>query len=220
LKENLLANDINQAVKLLTRGGKTPGRVDLMLDNAGFELVADLALVDILLDNRLAEQVILHAKWHPTFVSDVIDADLHKTIQHLQSDSHELTVQFGRRLADYFSDGRLRSRAHLFWNSPSPMWEIPDDIRTDLLGSDLLISKGDANYRRLLGDREWDFTVPFHQVVNYLPVPLLALRTLKCELAVGMNLDQIQQVHNQDQDWMINGKWGVIHFAPAAKDPS
>jgi hypothetical protein len=83
--------------------------------------------------------------------------------------------------------------------------------------STLLISKGDANYRRILGDREWDITLPFHQAVDFLPVPLAAIRTLKAELAVGLEIDQIQQVFNQDPNWMVDGKWGVVHFAPGEK---
>ena len=98
------------------------------------------------------------------------------------------------------------------------MWDLPRDIREDLKKSSLLISKGDANYRRILGDREWDITEGFHQIVDYLPVPLAALRTLKCELAVGLDLDQIQFVFNQDPKWMINGKWGVIHFSPGKNE--
>ena len=98
------------------------------------------------------------------------------------------------------------------------MWDLPQDLTAEFSQSRLLISKGDANYRRILGDREWDFTVPFHQAVDYLPVPLVALRTLKAELAVGLELEQIQEVYNQDRDWLVDGRWGVVHFSPEAKN--
>ena len=100
------------------------------------------------------------------------------------------------------------------------MWELPSDLSQDLSRSDLIISKGDANYRRLLGDRQWDFTLPFHQVVDYLSVPLAALRTLKAELAVGLDLDQIRETYNQDPTWMVDGKWGVVHFASGTTQES
>ena len=188
-----------------------------MLDNAGFELVSDLALADILLSHNLVDQVNLHVKAHPTFVSDVIKADLGKTIQFLTGSEDNDTTQLGKRLETMQKENRIQVKTHYFWTSPLPMWDLPRDIREDLEESSLLISKGDANYRRLLGDREWDFTEGFHKIVNYLPVPLVALRTLKCELAVGLDLDQIQFVFNQDSKWMVNGKWGVIHFSPGAK---
>ena len=38
------------------------GRMDLVLDNAGFELVTDLCLADFLVTSGLASKVVLHAK--------------------------------------------------------------------------------------------------------------------------------------------------------------
>jgi hypothetical protein len=121
----------------------------------------------------------------------------------------------GERLSDYQKSGRLITRSDLFWNSPLAMWELPKELMDEMELPGLIISKGDANYRRLLGDLEWDFTLPFTQVVDYLPTSLVALRTLKAELAVGMDLDQIRETYNQDPDWLVDGKWGVIHFSPA-----
>ena len=189
-----------------------------MLDNAGFELVSDLALVELLISNNLIEQIILHVKAHPTFVSDVIEEDLDKTIKYLTDSSEKSSRELGTRLNKYFEEGKIMSRAHFFWNSPLPMWKLPQDLQDDLKESRLLIIKGDANYRRILGDRQWDFTTPFHQAVDYLPVPMVALRTLKAELAVGLALEQIQEVFNQDSNWLLNGKWGVIHYAKGASN--
>jgi uncharacterized protein with ATP-grasp and redox domains len=217
LQEHLLANDIKQVLRIFSKAEQPISQVDMMLDNAGFELVSDLALADILISQLSVERVILHVKIHPTFVSDVIEADLGKTIQSLTGSQDDLTVQFGKRLETAFKQNRIQTKAHYFWNSPLPMWDVPVDIREDLKESSLLISKGDANYRRILGDREWDFTEAFHRAVDYLPVPLVALRTLKAELAVGLDLDQIQLIFNQDPKWMTDGKWGVIHFSPGRK---
>ena len=216
LREHLLANDIKQVLNVFSGRDPAPRRVDVMLDNAGFELVSDLALVDILLSRQLAERVILHVKAHPTYVSDVIEDDLAQTIKFLSESGEGPTAQFGKRIGAYVQEGRIEARAHFFWNCPQALWDLPDELRDDLKDSSLLISKGDANYRRILGDREWDFTTPFHKAVDYLPVPLAALRTSKAELVVGMTLDQIQFVFNQDPKWLVNGKWGVIQYAPAA----
>ena len=218
LKDHLLANDIKQVLRVFNKADLPVKQVDIMMDNAGFELVSDLALADILLSHGLVEQVILHVKVHPTFVSDMIEADLGKTIQFLTESEDDNITQLGKRLETFVNENQIQVKAHHFWTSPLPMWDLPLDIREDMKGSSLLISKGDANYRRILGDREWDFTEGFHRIVDYLPVPLVALRTLKCELAVGLDLDQIQFVFNQDPKWMIDGKWGVVHFSPRAKD--
>ncbi len=216
-KERLLANDMKQVLRVFNKADQTVKRVDIMLDNAGFELVSDLALADILVSHGLVDQVILHVKVLPTFVSDVIEDDLGKTIRFLTDSEDDDTAQFGKRLEVLVKENRILTKAHYFWNSPLPMWDLPQDIREELKGSSLLICKGDANYRRILGDREWDFTEGFHRAVDYMPVPLVALRTLKSELAVGLDLDQIQYVFNQDSSWMINGKWAVIHFSPGTK---
>ncbi len=59
--------------------------VDLVMDNAGFELVADLALADFLLSAGLADRVRLRVKRHPWFVSDTTVRDVWWTIQQLES---------------------------------------------------------------------------------------------------------------------------------------
>jgi len=215
LKEHLLADHSKQIIKALTKSNEGPRQVDIMLDNAGFELVCDLGLVDILLAYDLTTTIILHLKAHPTYVSDVIEEDIQKTVDYLKSSTSNDVSSLGTRLEGNLKEKKILLKADYFWNSPLAMWELPASLRIGLKDSTLLISKGDANYRRLLGDREWDFTLPFHQVIDYLPVPLAALRTLKAELAVGLDIDQIQYVYNQDPKWLVDGKWGVLHYAPA-----
>jgi hypothetical protein len=113
--------------------------------------------------------------------------------------------------------GRLSLHNDWFWNSPLPGWEMPEALRRDLLGAALLISKGDANYRRWLGDRHWPFTTPFGDVVSYAPAPLVALRTLKAEVMAGLTEEKLRWVRKTDPDWLANGSWGVIqYFRPGA----
>lgn len=214
LQDHLLANHIQTVVDRLLNGKEPARQVDLMLDNAGFELVADLGLADLLLGLGLVETLTLHVKAHPTFVSDVIQADVGQTIAFLLAGSDQHVAEFGRRIETNQNRGKLQIKPNYFWNSPLAMWDFPQELAEGWRGSAMLISKGDANYRRILGDRQWDFTTPFPQAVDYLPLPLAALRTLKAELAVGLELDQIREVFNQDPDWLTDGKWGVIHFSP------
>jgi hypothetical protein len=89
---------------------------------------------------------------------------------------------------------------------------MPASLTGELAQADLVISKGDANYRRLLGDRHWAFTTPFTEIVSYFPAPLVALRTLKAELVCGLEPGQADSVAEQDPDWMVNGCWGLIQF--------
>jgi uncharacterized protein with ATP-grasp and redox domains len=216
LESYLLADDTDRILDQIENTEAEKPRLDLLLDNAGFELVTDLGLADTLIRFGFVSTVVLHVKAHPTFVSDVIEIDVPQAIDFLSSAKDNATRALGTRLEEYSKDGRLKIQSRLFWNSPLAMWELPTELRSELAKSDLIISKGDANFRRLLGDREWDFTTSFQQVVDYLPAPLAALRTLKAELALGMTLNSIQETYNQDPEWLVDGKWGVIHFSPAA----
>lgn len=196
-------------------GLETPTvRVDFIMDNAGFELVCDLCLADFLLSSETAAAVHLHLKSHPTFVSDAMVKDVQQAIELLAADSHQDVGALARRLQEHVEDGRLRLQHHLFWTSPLPFWQMPTALRQELAHSHLIISKGDANYRRLLGDRHWPFTTPFADVVTYAPAPLAALRTLKSEIATGLQPGQPQEMTQKDPDWSTNGQWGLVQFAP------
>ena len=78
---NLLADDFDQllaeASKALEAGGR---RVDIVVDNAGFELVTDLCLADFLVSSGVASEVVFQLKAHPTFVSDAMAKDLQQHI--------------------------------------------------------------------------------------------------------------------------------------------
>jgi hypothetical protein len=89
---------------------------------------------------------------------------------------------------------------------------MPDLLRQDLAQSDLVFIKGDANYRRLIGDYHWSFTSTFQDIVCYFPAPLTVLRTLKSELIVGLQQNQVEEVSREDSQWLINGQWGVIQL--------
>jgi uncharacterized protein with ATP-grasp and redox domains len=187
-------------------------RIDILLDNAGFELAADLHLVTYLLSHNLARHVRLLAKVHPVFVSDALQKDVRQTISFLAAAEDEDVATIGRRLEGFMAAGRLSLHDDWFWNSPLPGWEMPERVRRDLAGAELLVSKGDANYRRWLGDRHWPFTTPFGEVVSYTPAPLVALRTLKAEVMVGLPEETLRRVSQADPGWLANGSWGVIQY--------
>lgn len=194
-------------------------RIDFMVDNAGFELVSDLIFADYLLGIGLAATVRLHVKPHPTFVSDALIKDVHTTLKFFQTDDDPQVNALGFRLADYWEQDRLQVRDNFFWTSPLPGWEIPFPVERELSQSSLVISKGDANYRRLLGDLDWPYETPFVDILAYFPAPIVALRTVKAEIACGLQPGQAEAVLTQDPDWMVNGRWGVVQFAkPKTKD--
>jgi hypothetical protein len=209
-RSHLLVDDRQAAADYLADGVE---RVDFVLDNAGLELASDLALADALLCSQAAGQVVFNLKAHPTFVSDAMEFDVHAAVRAFSESEHPAAQALGRRLESHLSAGKLLLTWHFFWNSPLPLWEMPADLHLAMDGSGLWIFKGDANYRRILGDRHWPQEAAFADLTRYRPDPLLALRVLKSEIVVGLQPGQAQAASQKDPQWMIDGKWGLIQFA-------
>lgn len=188
------------------------GRFDIIVDNAGFELFCDLCLAEFLLSSQIAGEVCLHLKAHPTFVSDAMLKDVDYTLEFLSAEGDSEVKSLISRLQKYLKESRLTLRDHPFWTTPLVFWDMPEPLRQELAPASLILLKGDANYRRLLGDCQWSFTTPFTEIVCYFPASLAALRTLKSELAAGLQLGQAEAMSQKDAEWLTNGRWGVIQF--------
>ncbi len=208
--EHVLADDTTALLDTIEGFDPKLTRVDIILDNAGYELVADLALADFLVGSGRAGQITLHAKCYPVFVSDALVQDILTTLDWLCLSAKQPEREMGIRLRLHLISGALRLSQHPFWTSPLAAWQMPADLAHELDSSALLIWKGDANYRRLLGDRHWSIDTPFASVVSYFKAATLAMRTCKSEIAVGISPECVP---NRDETWMYNGKWGLIQFA-------
>lgn len=181
-EKNILANDIPAAYELVAkakREGREERRVDIVLDNAGFELYVDLILAGYLLSAGLATHVVLHPKSIPWFVSDVLPSDFATLLGAIASPRHfyetpteddkllgitpdhlseasvdELSFLF-QEWSRFHAEGRLILRPNRFWTHPGSYWRLPyveQDLFDDLKTSELVIFKGDLNYRKLTGD--------------------------------------------------------------------
>jgi hypothetical protein len=219
----LLCNDAMAAIKLLERSSAfaaataTPLRLCIVLDNCGLELLQDLRLVDCLLAAFPHCTLTLQAKRLPTFVSDATEADVAAHVQWLGQRLAQCApaVALGQRLSAALATGRLVVTSHPFWNSPRPLWGLPVELEHFLAGQALAVFKGDANYRRLLGDLHWPYATGFGGLVGgYAPCPVLALRTCKCGLAVGIAPGaQARAEASSREDWLTSGKYGLVQLA-------
>jgi hypothetical protein len=209
--DDLLVDDSVDATNRLLNMG---GAVHIIADNTGSELAMDLALIDTLLEG-VAEQVILHVKIHPTFVSDATVSDVLILVEALESGNHGGSAKaLGERLRGMLFDGRLCLAPDSFWNSSQLLWEIPPRLTSIFQQATLVILKGDANYRRAVGDALWPADTPFTAVTEYFPAPLLALRTLKSDPVVGLPPGMAEQLEGIDSQWRVNGRRGVIQYKP------
>jgi damage-control phosphatase, subfamily III len=181
-EKNIIVNDLEAAYDVLKKakkGGKRDRQVDIVLDNAGFELYVDLILAGFLLSAGLATNVILRPKSIPWFVSDVLPqdfADLLNALNNAQSfystpsddeknsgrkveplsekELSELSFLF-QEWSTFHAEGQLLLRGNRFWTHGGSFWRLPSSeprLLEDLQESELVIFKGDLNYRKLTGD--------------------------------------------------------------------
>ena len=156
--------------------------------------------------------VTLHAKDEPVFVSDVTVPDLEQTLVWITEHGG---ADLADRLRGYLADGRLSIEAHSFYTSPLAYWQLPPDLVAVYQAHAIVILKGDANYRRLLGDLHWPFDVPFDQVAGYFPAPVCALRTLKSGVCCGVPRALQDHARDESASWCVSGKFGVVQFCSA-----
>ena len=206
-RENLLADDTAATWEWLR--AKQPSRIAIMADNTGTELLMDLALIDFLLEAGLAAEVRLYLKPQPFFVSDAMAADVQAGLDALGAGG-----EAARALAERTKDALVRHDLALIehWFSATSLfyYQLPVDLLAELARVELVILKGDVNYRRLLGDAHWLSSAPYADAVSYFPAPLVALRTLKGEIITGLAPGQAERLAVDDPAWLVNGRRGVI----------
>ncbi|MDR1933582.1 MAG: protein-glutamate O-methyltransferase family protein [Spirochaetales bacterium] len=180
----------------------------VILDNAGAELTADLVFVWLYLASDPGRRAVLHAKKAPTFVSDAMIKDIRGAAAKLGS--VRFSARIGEDLQRFLCGGRLRLADHYFWNGPKHFPKMPQEIREDLAGADVTLLKGDANFRRMIEDRSWPFSVNLETLTGWFPGNYAILRTLKSEAATDIPGGLSARMDAQDPGWLTNGRWGFI----------
>ncbi|KIY50418.1 DUF89-domain-containing protein [Fistulina hepatica ATCC 64428] len=230
-EKNILGNHLNQlwdTVKDLRE--KTGGRIDFVLDNAGFELYCDCVYADFLIQSGLARQVHFHGKRFPWFVSDVTRKDWEWLLNsmvygQLFSKATDVEVEslrrLGRRWKEYEKNGQWVYEQHPFFCSGYTFWDMnkeSPDLFLHLSRSDLVIFKGDLNHRKLTYDCAAPASTPFEVAIgpmaNAAGAPKVAsLRTIKSDVVVGLgeNGDEIaEKLDETEPGWKISGKYAVV----------
>ncbi len=208
-RRNILIDHTDEVRELLAGGLQ---RVDFINDNVGMELLFDLALADFLLVQGWVRAVVFHLKDRPFFVSDAMPKDVQATISLLRAAPDVAVQELGTRLYDHLEAGRLIPKDDPFWTSSLMFRRLPPSLRADLARSNLVILKGDVNYRRLLDDRHWPHATCMEEIAAYFPTSFLVLRTLKGEIMVGLEAGQAEALAAEDSTWLINGKRGITQL--------
>lgn len=250
-EKNILVSDVSAVYETLVNAQKNaqPGverKVDIVLDNSGFELYVDLILAGYLLEKDLATTVILHPKLYPWFVSDVLPHDFLDLLSALSNpqkfffetpdgtgsstpstpltdeQTAHLTFLFNN-LSTHHAEGRLILRPHRFWTTAHSYHRLSlaePNLKADLDSSEMVIFKGDLNYRKLTGDVMWDPTSSFVDAIGSLSkgTRTLALRTCKADVVVGLPQSLDEQLKEKTgntgaaRKWAWDGKYGMIQF--------
>lgn len=208
--EHLLVNDIPDVVDQLL--ASPPGHVHFLMDNAGTEEAFDLALADLLLEEGIARAVTLHVKMVPVLVSDVLGEDVFWLLDVIEKYDGPLG-RLADRIRDDVQDDRLHIVPDFFWNADGNLRESPPRLEEAFRGAQLVVSKGDANYRRITNDALWPPEATLEDAVGPFPAPLLALRTLKSDTLVGVDADTMARLDREEDDWRTKGTYGVAQFA-------
>ncbi|OQS07582.1 hypothetical protein THRCLA_00421 [Thraustotheca clavata] len=206
----LLTNHIEKVIQHLEKlqGATT---IQFINDNCGTEILLDLALADHLLTHKWCTSIILHVKGAPTYVSDATVADILETVRLMGNESHTPAVRdLSSRLQSFLDSGKLTPKSDLFWNQYRFYFELPSHLTEVLSKAGLVILKGDANYRRMLGDRMWPATTPLTEAMPFFPTSFVALRTMKSDPIAGIEPAMEEKLIKEDPVWRINGKRGVI----------
>ncbi len=185
-------------------------RIDFILDNTGQELVNDLIAVWYLLSSAPGREVHLHAKKYPFYVSDAMIRDIEITIGALIEDPNEKLSAIGSDLHSLHETKKLLFHDHFFWNGPLHYIDFPEEIVADLSHSDLVLLKGDINYRRVVSDRKWKTSENLEKIASYFPANFGLLRTMKSECVVDIDAESVAKLFKEDSEWMVNGERGII----------
>jgi uncharacterized protein with ATP-grasp and redox domains len=185
-------------------------RVDIILDNAGAELAADLLFVWRYLVSGPSRTAVLHAKLAPTFVSDALVKDLRATATKLKD--LPPAGRIGEDLEAFLAEGRLLAKDHYFWNGPKHFPAMPAGLRAVLAGADLVLLKGDANFRRIIEDRRWPFSVNLETLGSWFPADFAVLRTLKSEVAADIPGGIASRMDREHPGWLTDGRWGYVRL--------
>jgi hypothetical protein len=206
----IIRNDLHEAFRFMTQ---KPSSIALFLDNTGKELLFDLALVDFLIQTHYAHHFTFYLKNQPFFVSDVMPKDLKKALNLLSASKSRKNQHLASRLTKGIRSGQIRIEAPPFFTTSSMYREFPKTLSDQIGRHDLVILKGDVNYRRLFGDRHWPKTTPVDLAAAYFPTSFLSLRTLKGEIVLGLDQATVTALETRaEADWLINGNRGVITF--------
>ncbi|PWN42868.1 DUF89-domain-containing protein [Ceraceosorus guamensis] len=224
-EKNILGNHIDRIWALLSN--IKDGRLDFVLDNAGFELYCDCVYADWLIQSGIAKQIRFHGKRFAWFVSDVTRKDWDWLLNSMMygslfstatDDQLQSLRQLAVRWKNYEKEGKWVYEQHPFWCTGYSFWSLPSeapDLFLHLSESDCVFFKGDLNHRKLTYDCQAPSQTPFDIAIGPLASedgapPVVSLRTVKSDVVVGVDEATAARLDKEEPGWRISGKYAVV----------
>jgi uncharacterized protein with ATP-grasp and redox domains len=200
----------------------SPGRasVHIIADNAGPELIADLVLADSLLQLGERVAVVFHCKPWPMFVSDALVGDAEQTIEQLQLHASRALSAIGQRLQRARGSARFSLEGHTAWGEPRHFDTLEENLSDSLRRAPVVIAKGDLNYRRFVGDRDWPFQSSAADASRGVPFAAFALRVLKSDALVGVKPEAASRAAETSPGWRTDGSHALVQQLGRLDPPS
>lgn len=202
--ERIISNHSSKVIPVLLRAKV----ISIVLDNSGLELYCDLCLLSFL-TRSLGIQVNIYVKSFPWFVSDTTTSDIHTLFAFCSEIGLESQVL---EMQTFLKEKKWIIIDDPFFTTSISYRSMPLKLREDLALSDLVIMKGDLNYRKLIDDRKYPMIKGLDEVIDEIPLnfPCLLLRVCKSDCCIGLEESILENL--TDPNWCVSGKYGVIQF--------
>lgn len=193
--------------------------VDIIHDNAGYEVFTDFCLADYIVSKGLAKKIRLYVKAFPWYISDTITSDIKWILGEMKNSDIEILKTLSDRWSTYLQNGTWTVEESTFWTLPFEfkfMAQIDPKLYKKLAEAKLIIFKGDLNYRKLFGELNWNPRTPVDVALQgFHPSRILSLRTLKCDIVCGIEKPGfLEQFEADCYEWMTSSEYGTIQFSP------
>ncbi|XP_031832273.1 damage-control phosphatase ARMT1 isoform X2 [Nomia melanderi] len=215
LQKDILVDNSELAWNLLKKS-QSPKTciIDMVLDNAGYELFTDLCLAVFLIASELASKIRFYVKKYPWYVSDTMKKDFYWTVDYMKNSSNKDLKEVAELINNYLKSNTWTVEEESYWTGPydfSEMKEHDEALYAKLSEAKLIIFKGDLNYRKLVSDINWKYTTSFTEALRgFQPSHILSLRTIKSDVCVGLQSGVGEELFKKDENWMITGQYGLI----------
>lgn len=151
-----LFNHVRYDVSLsgLTSSNLTDGKLHIVVDNVGMDVVSDLVLATLLIHFGHIGSATFHVKQDPMyainvtginthrFVSDVTTSDFEEMMSFMDKQTDPIIKQINRLWKEYLESEKWVVVSNTCWNRFEPFWELPAEILDLFKASDLVIFKG------------------------------------------------------------------------------